>query len=72
MPELAPKLEAIAQVQGPWTWMRGLLCRIHMIVTKISKTPPLLKGTMVHGTWSFNIEPTNSFGSNFIWVFALV
>ena len=71
MPELAPKLETIAKVQGPRTWKRGLLYQIRMIVTKIPKTPPL-KGTMVHGTWSFNIEPTNSFGCNFIWVFAFV
>ena len=30
MPELAPKLEAIAQVQGPWTWEQGLLRQIPM------------------------------------------
>ena len=41
-------------------------------VTKRSKGVPPLKGTMVHGTWSFSIGQTNSFGCNFIRFFAFV
>ena len=51
MPELAPKLAAVAEVQGPRTWKRGLLCRIHMLGTKRAKGTPLKKGPwlLVHG-----------------------